>query len=150
MKLEDLLADFDGADPEEALEMLIELSGSLPPVSAARAAAPRTAGCRIQECQTPVDLWTDVVSGKVFLEAIVPEQSPTVRGFVALLVTGLEGANPEEALAVPDDLLPRLRLAETLGMTRQRGFHGIVARIKQDVSRALARDGSRGAPAPIR
>jgi cysteine desulfuration protein SufE len=150
VKLEELLADFDGADPEEALEMLIELSGSLPPVSAARAAAPRTPDCRIQECQTPVDLWTDVVSGKVVLEAIVPEQSPTVRGFVALLVTGLEGADPDEALAVPDDLLPRLGLAETLGMTRQRGFHGIVARIKQDVSRALSRNGSSGAPAPIR
>ncbi|HTI50993.1 MAG TPA: SufE family protein [Planctomycetaceae bacterium] len=150
MKLEELLADFDGADPEEALEMLIELSETLPPVSATRAATPRSGECRIQECQTPVDLWTDLISGQVFLEAVVPEKSPTVRGFVALLVTGLKGATPEEVLAMPDDFLPRLGLAETLGMTRQRGFHGIVARIKQDVSRAQSRGVSPGVSAPIR
>lgn len=134
MKLDELLAEFDGADPEEALEMLIESAETLPSVSDARAATAPPTECRIQECQTPVFLWADLVDGKVHLEAVVPEKSPTVRGFAALLVTGLEGATPEEVRSLPDDLLPRLGLADTLGMTRRRGFRGIVTRIKREVA----------------
>jgi cysteine desulfuration protein SufE len=134
VKLDELLAEFTGIDPEEALEMLIDLSEGLPPLSPGRAATKAPAECRIQECQTPVDLWVDVIDGQVHLEAFVPEKSPTVRGFVAMLVEGVAGATPEEVLRMPDDLLPRLGLTETLGMTRQRGFRGIVARIKRDVA----------------
>jgi cysteine desulfuration protein SufE len=135
MKLHELLADFAGADPEESLEMLIEFSDRLPPVSAGRKNLGGAAQeCRIQECQTPVDLWVDVRDGQVHLEAVVPEKSPTVRGFVALLVEGLSGASPAEIAEIPDDFLPVLGLTATLGMTRQRGFRGIVARIKREVA----------------
>ena len=136
MKLYDYLADFEGADPEEALEMLIELSKELPALSPARAAQHNPAQCRIQECQTAVYLWVDHEPGGIRLEAAVPEQSPTVRGFVALLVRGLEGASPAEIAELPDDFLPLLRLTSTLGMTRQRGFRGIVSRIKRETAAA--------------
>ncbi|HLJ10917.1 MAG TPA: SufE family protein [Planctomycetaceae bacterium] len=134
MKLDELLEDFEGAEPEEALEMLVDFAGKLPPLSAGKAAQGEPASCRIQECQTPVYLWTAVADGKVRLEALVPEQSPTVRGFVALLVEGLGGASPEEIARLPDDFLPLLGLSATLGMTRQRGFRGIVSRIKREVA----------------
>src|SRR5262245_50910151 len=65
-KLDELLADFDGADPDEALEMLIEFAGRLPRLSAHRSAVAAPAACRVQECQTPVDLWVDTVGGRVF------------------------------------------------------------------------------------
>lgn len=134
MKLDELLAEFSGLAPEEALETLIEFADGLPLPAAERRVGIPPAECRIQECQTPVYLWADVISGRVRLEAIVPEQSPTVRGFVALLVVGLDGATPEEVLSIPDDFLPRLGLAETLGMTRRHGFHGIVNRIKRVIA----------------
>ena len=135
MKLSELLADFAGADPEESLEMLIDFSAKLPPVSAERTLLGESAqDCRIQECQTPVYLWVDVQNGLVKLEAVVPEKSPTVRGFVALLVEGISGASPAEVASLPDDFLPLLGLTATLGMTRQRGFRGIVARIKREVA----------------
>jgi len=142
MKLPELLADFEGADPEESLEMLIDYSDKLPPLSAARAntikAGPGEPAqeCRIQECQTTVYLWVDVQDGRVQLEALVPEKSPTVRGFVALLVEGISGASPAEVAALPDDFLPLLGLSATLGMTRQRGFRGIISRIKREVAQA--------------
>jgi cysteine desulfuration protein SufE len=144
VKLDELLAEFAGADPEEALEMLIDHSEELPPLSKGRATTAAPVECRIQECQTPVDLWVDVVDGKVRLEASVPEKSPTVRGFVAMLVKGLAGVTPEDVFRLPDDLLPRLGLAETLGMTRQRGFRGIVVRIKRDVARGAGRSVPQG------
>ncbi len=134
MKLYDILADFVGADPEEALEMLIDFSERLPPLSAGRAIEGQPPRCRIQECQTPVYLWVDIAHGQVQLEAVVPEKSPTVRGFVAMLVEGLAGASPAEVARLPDDFLPLLGLAETLGMTRQKGFRGIVSRIKREVA----------------
>src|SRR5262249_43689421 len=106
----------------------------LPPLSAAHAALQLPGECRIQECQTPVYLWIDQGADGIRLEAAVPEQSPTVRGFVALLVEGLSGASPAEIAALPDDFLPLLGLTSTLGMTRQRGFRGIVSRIKKEVA----------------
>ena len=117
--------------------MLMEFGNRLPPLSPGRAATVGggPAECRVQECQTPVFLWVDVASGRVQLEASVPEKSPTVRGFVALLVEGVSGASPSEVLGLPDDFLPKLGLEQTLGMTRSRGFRGIVSRIKRDVAR---------------
>jgi cysteine desulfuration protein SufE len=134
LKLQTLLAEFEGADAEEALEMLMEFGENLPPLSAGRVMEGAPPECRIQECQTPVYLWVDVAGGKVQLEATVPEKSPTVRGFVALLVEGLSGATLAEVAELPDDLLPSLGLSATLGMTRQKGFRGIVSRIKREAA----------------
>ncbi len=140
LRLPEFLADFADADPEEALEMLVDFSEKLPPLSPGRAALGVQADCRIQECQTPVYLWVDVVNGKVHLEAEVPEQSPTVRGFVALLVAGLEGASGAEIEELPDDFLPLLGLSATLGMTRRRGFRGIVSKIKREVAQGAEKN----------
>ena len=134
MKLHELLTDFAESEPEEALEMLIDYAERLPPLSAGRVGEGQPAQCRIQECQTPVYLWVEVSNGRVQLEALVPEKSPTVRGFVALLVEGISGASPTEVKELPDDFLPLLGLSETLGMTRQKGFRGIVTRIKRGVA----------------
>ncbi|MBS0260723.1 MAG: SufE family protein [Planctomycetes bacterium] len=134
MKLPELLAEFDDVDPEDALEILMEFAERLPPASAGRSGSGEPTDCRILECQTPVYLWVDLNAGHVHLEAVVPEKSPTVRGFVALLVEGLEGATAAEVAEIPDDFLPLLGLTDTLGMTRQRGFRGVVARIKREVA----------------
>jgi cysteine desulfuration protein SufE len=75
----------------------------------------------------------DVVAGKVHLEADVPQKSPTVRGLVALIVCGLEGTPVAEILPVLDDLIAKSGLAPVLGMTRQQGFRGVIARIKQQL-----------------
>ena len=136
MKLDELFTEFEDACPEDALEILMEFADRLAPLSAARAAEGEPANCRIQECQTPVFLWVDVQDGRVQIEAMVPEKSPTVRGFVALLAEGLAGATAAEVAGLPDDLLPKMSLDKTLGMTRERGFKGIVSRIKHAVARA--------------
>lgn len=133
MKLDEFLAEFEGTEPEEALEILMEFGDRLPALSAVRQGERNSPGCRVQECQTPVSLWVDVVGDRVQIEADVPEQSPTVRGFVAMLVEGVSGSSRDDVLSLPDNLLPKLGLQETLGMTRQRGFQGIVGRIKRAV-----------------
>jgi len=136
MRLDDLLAEFDGLDAEERLEVLVEFAGMLPRASVEEQARLEQPGCRVQECQTPVYLQAGLRDGRVHLAAVVPESSPTVRGFVAMLVVGLEGALPEDVDSVPDDLIGRIGLREALGMQRTRGFAGIVARIKREIARA--------------
>ena len=131
MKLEPLFAEFEGLEARERLELLIEFSETLPALSPQRAAIPAPSECRVQECQTAVDLWVDVSDGTVMLEALVPRQSPTIRGLVALLVEGINGARVDDVRKMPDNILEPLGLAETLGMTRQHGTRGLVAAIKR-------------------
>ena len=131
MKLEPLFAEFEGLEARERLELLIEFSETLPALSPQRAAIPAPSECRVQECQTAVDLWVDVSDGTVMLEALVPRQSPTIRGLVALLIEGSNGARVDDVLEMPDNILEPLGLAETLGMTRQHGTRGLVAAIKR-------------------
>lgn len=131
MRLSELFLEFEGLDARERLEMLVEFSDSLPGLSAERAAVPPPDECRVRECQTPVDLWIDVVDGRVHLEAIVPRQSPTIRGLVALMIEGLEGSPADEVIAMPADVLAPLGLGEALGMQRLHGTQGLIAAIKR-------------------
>lgn len=133
MKLDEYAAELDELDATEKLEWLVEFADQLPDISSDRASAPFPETCRVQECQTPVHLWVDVNQGKVHLEADVPKKSPTVRGLVALVVVGLQGESVEAVDKLPDDLVSALGLSSALGMTRQQGFRGVVARLKQAV-----------------
>lgn len=133
MKLDELIEEFTDLDASEKLEWLVEFADQLPDVSPHRSAAAYPESCRVQECQTPVYLWVDTVDGRLQLEADVPRKSPTVRGLVALLVVGLQGAPVAAVADLPDDLIGRLGLNTALGMTRQQGFRGVIARLKQSV-----------------
>ncbi|MDP1796658.1 MAG: SufE family protein [Planctomycetaceae bacterium] len=137
-KLAEFIEEFQELDENERLQTLVELADELPPISADRAAEPLPTACRVQECQTPVHLWVDWAGNHLHLEADVPEKSPTVRGLVALVVQSLEGATAAQVLSLPDDWLPMLGLAATLGMTRQQGLRGVIRRIKQETHRQLA------------
>ncbi|HEY9014393.1 MAG TPA: SufE family protein, partial [Gemmatimonadales bacterium] len=90
----------------------------------------------VHECQTTVYLWTEVDPSGVHIYADVPRESPTVRGFVALLALTLDGASPEAVAELPLDLLDRLGLSEALGMTRTQGLTAILHRIKSSVASA--------------
>jgi len=131
MKLDEFVAELSELEPEEKLEWLVEFADQLPPLSAARQQVPFPETCRIQECQTPVHLWVDHQEGRLKLEADVPAKSPTVRGLVAMLVLGLDGEPAESAQRLPDDVVGHLGLSGALGMTRQQGFRGVVARLKR-------------------
>ena len=138
MKLDELLEEFHELTPEESLEVLIEMSHDLPELSPQRAGEREDSRHLVRECQTPVYLWVDAADGRVNLEAYVTERSPTVRGYVSLLVGGISGATQNEVANLPDDLLGRIGLAETLGMTRRRGFTGLLQRIKREAAAQAA------------
>jgi cysteine desulfuration protein SufE len=149
-ELDNIVGELSEADRQERIEMLIDLAKGLPPLPD-RLAQFKDAAHRVEECQTPVFLFVELEpSGRVALFADAPLEAPTVRGFVALLLAGLSGATVEEVLQVPNDLIERIGLPEILGMLRVRGLHGILRRVKAEVTRAAiaaVADGQPGAPA---
>ena len=106
---------------------------------------------RVEECQSPVFLFVESDGEKVSIHADAPIEAPTVRGFVAILVEGLDGATVEEVLSVRGDLIERIGLPEILGMLRVRGLGGILGRLKKEVTKASigrisAQGGNSGTP----
>jgi cysteine desulfuration protein SufE len=134
-QLESIVAELKGADRQERIDLLLDLAKNLPPLPE-RLAEFKDAAHRVEECQSPVYLFAELISGQVSLHADAPIEAPTVRGFVAMLMEGLNGATVEEILQVPGDVVDRSGLAEILGMLRVRGLSGVLRRLKGEVTRA--------------
>jgi cysteine desulfuration protein SufE len=140
--LDAIVSELNDSDLQERIDLLIDFAKNLPPLPD-RLAAHKDASHRVEECQSPVYLFVELVDGRVALYADAPIEAPTVRGFVSLLLEGLNGATVEEVLKVPNDLVARCGLQEVLGMLRVRGLSGVLRRVKGDVTRAaMAQDGS--------
>lgn len=136
--LDAIVEELREADRQERIELLIDLAKALPPLPE-HLAHLKDAAHRVPECQSPVFLFVDVEGDRVALHADAPIEAPTVRGFVALLVEGLDGTTVEEVLQAPADLIERSGMAEILGMQRTSGLAAVLRRLKAEVARAAAR-----------
>jgi cysteine desulfuration protein SufE len=134
--LDTIIARFKAADRNTRLETLLDYARKLPPLPPELEALKEQGVNRVPECQTPVYLWVGIEDARVRLHADVPRESPTVRGFISLLVKALDGGPAAAVAAVPDDLLDQLALSETLGMTRTQGLGAILTRVKRSVAAA--------------
>ena len=134
-KLNEIIDELSQSDRQERIDLLLDFAKSLPPLPE-RLAAHKDASHRVEECQSPVYLFVELDGQRVSLHADAPIEAPTVRGFVSMLMEGLDGATVEEILQVPNDLVDRCGLTEILGMLRVRGLSGVLRRVKGDVTRA--------------
>ncbi len=132
--LEDIVRDLREADRQERIEILLDLAKALPPLPE-RLAHFKDEAHRVPECQSPVFLIAEVEGERVSLFADAPIEAPTVRGFVSLLIQGLDGATVGEVLSVPADLVEQSGMPEILGMLRVNGLHGVLGRLKAMVAR---------------
>jgi len=132
--LDAIINELSGADRQERIELLIDFAKNLPPLPD-RLEQLKDAQHRVEECQSPVFLFVETEGDRVHLHADAPIEAPTVRGFVAILVEGLNGATVEEILSVPSDFIDRIGLPEILGMLRVRGLSGVLSRMKKEVAR---------------
>jgi cysteine desulfuration protein SufE len=140
--LDAIVTDLKGSDRQERIDILLDFAKSLPPLPE-RLLAHKDASHRVEECQSPVYLFVELEDGRVSLNADAPIEAPTVRGFVSLLLEGLNGATVEEILRVPADLVDQCGLGEILGMLRVRGLSGVLRRLKAEVTRvAIAKAAS--------
>lgn len=132
--LDEIIEQFNNADYQETLELLIDYSENLPELPERFTDARDKGINRVHECETPVFLFVDVQKDTVNIYADVPEESPTVRGLVSILVSAFDGASPEDIKNAPDDLLLKIGLGQKLGMRRMHGLSAVYSRIKDEVN----------------
>jgi cysteine desulfuration protein SufE len=131
MRFDKLIRRFQAADKDLRLEAVLDASRKLPDLPPRLTAEKDLESHRVTECQTPVFLWIEREGDRLRFYADVPRESPTVRGFVSLLIGALDGATPAEVAEIPLDLLHDLKLDEALGMMRSQGLSAIVGRVKR-------------------
>lgn len=130
-RLEEVVEDFQMLQGHEKLEYLLELSESLPPLPERLAPAREADEGLVHECMTPVFVYAEAQNGHLSYYFDVPPESPTVRGYAAMMQEGASGLTPEEVLAIPDGFYLDLGLQSVLSSQRLNGFGAILARVKE-------------------
>ena len=129
-RLAEIVDDFSLAEGREKLEMLLQFSDSLPPVPEWLKGNEDEMES-VPECMTPVSVAAEVKEGGMVYHFIVPPESPTVRGYAAILAEGLRGVPPEEVLNLPTEFYLQMGLQQVLTSQRLNGMAALVAHVKR-------------------
>ncbi|HLF00891.1 MAG TPA: SufE family protein [Anaerolineales bacterium] len=138
-RLQAIVADFELCEGKEKLELLLEYSNKMPPLPE-RLAQNRGQLEQVHECMTPVFVHAEMKDGGMEFYFDVPAESPSVRGYAALLSEGVNSCVPNEILAIPGDFYLAMGLQEVLSGQRLNGMRAILAYIKRLAGRELAGD----------
>lgn len=130
--LREIVDDFRAVEPAERLEYLLDFAMGMPDLPE-RLHGHRDEMEQVHECQTPVFVFTEVADGAVHFYIDVPRESPTVRGYAAIVAEGLDGASPDEVLRTPEDVHYLLGLQEAISHQRLRGLHALMGYLKRQV-----------------
>jgi cysteine desulfuration protein SufE len=131
-RLQEIIEDFSWCEGREKLELLLEFSENMPDLPE-RLASQRDTMDQVHECMTPVFVFaeTDAVDNGMTFYFDVPPESPTVRGYAEILREGLQGAKPEQVIAVPNDFFREMGLQQVLTHQRMSGISAILAHMKR-------------------
>lgn len=129
----EILEAFDEVPKSARLDLLLEYSNSLPDLPERYADHPELFE-KVEECQSPVFLFVEIADEKVRVFLTAPREAPTTRGFAQILQLSLDGQSPETVLSFPDSFIDALQLTELVSPLRIRGMHGMLNRIKRQVS----------------
>lgn len=127
--LQEIVDEFGELEGEEKLQLLFEYSEKMPPLP--EWLNRETNMDQVHECMTPVFVHAEQENGGMVFYFDVPEESPTVRGYAAILGEGLRGMPAEEILAVPGDFFLGMGLHRVLTQQRLRGITAILAYLKR-------------------
>lgn len=131
--LAEIRDDFLELPESERLQLLLEFSNELPPVSDEVADHPEMTE-RVAECQSPVYIYVELADGVVTMHATAPPEAPTTRGFASILVQGITGLSADEVLAIPDDFPQTIGLTRAVSPLRIGGMTGMLMRVKRQVA----------------
>lgn len=129
-RLREIIDDFQFLEGREKIELLLEYSENMPPLPE-RLRGEHDSMEKVEECMTPVFVKAETVDGRMHFYFDVPPQSPTVRGYAAILAEGLDGVTPEEVLGVPHDFYQQMGLENVLTSQRLNGISAILAHMKR-------------------
>ncbi len=136
-RLQEIADELASVPRDLQVELLLEHARQFPPLPQ-RYQAARDAGLgRVHECQAEVYFFPEVTDDQhVHIHADIPGHAPTQRALVGILMDAYDGAPPAEVATIPNDLLRLLGVDGLLGPQRQRGFAGVLARLKHGVAEA--------------
>jgi len=129
-RLQEIVEDFEFCEGREKLELLLEYSERMPPLPDWLNQEHDTMD-QVQECMTPVYVQAQTEDGKMTFFFDVPAESPTVRGYAAVMAEGLQGTTPEEVLSVPAGFYLQMGLQNVLTQQRLNGISAILAHMKR-------------------
>lgn len=142
-RLQELVEDFQIIQGREKLEYLLYLAEGLAPLPE-RLADERDESNQVHECMTPVFVYAESVDGGLHYYFDVPPESPTVRGYAAILGEGTKGLSPEEVLAIPDEFYLEMGMQGVLSGRRLSGLGAILRYVKELARQRLNGDGQGG------
>lgn len=135
-RLAEIIADFQFCQGREKIEMLVQYAEQMPPLPE-HLRADHGSFQQVEECMTPVYVKAQLQNGGMWFFFDVPAESPTVRGFAAIMAEGLNGTSPEQVLGVPNDFYMEMGLHEVLTPQRLNGISAILAHMKRLAASAL-------------
>ncbi len=130
--LDELASEFGELAVKDRLTLLLEIAGELPELPTRYSQHPDLLE-RVEECQSPVFLFVEVINDRVGIFLTAPEEAPTTRGFASILHQLLDGHTVHEVLDAPEDIPDRLHLKEAVSLLRINGLRGMLNRIKRQV-----------------
>ena len=84
----------------------------------------------VHECMTPVAIYPEVVEGKMYYYADVPQSAPTIRALLAMIFEAVNGQPPETVTAIPRDFVRQVMDKLGLG-TREVGLNAMMERLRR-------------------
>ena len=135
-KLNEIIEDFAYCEGREKIELLLQYAERLPKLPD-WLREEQDSMEQVEECMTPVFVKASLEGGRMAFYFDVPQESPTVRGFAAVMAEGLYGATPEQVLRIPNDFFYAMGLDSVLTMQRLNGMSAILAHMKRLASQAL-------------
>jgi cysteine desulfuration protein SufE len=137
--IQKILRRFATLTPDLTRQALVQYAHRLPPLPE-RFQALDTEQFRVHECQTPVAIFPEVVDGRMYYHADVPQGAPTIRALLAMIFEAVNGQPPEAVLAIPQDFVRQVMDKLGLG-TREVGLNAMVERLKRAARAARAEAG---------
>lgn len=135
-RLQEIVEEFEYCEGREKIELLLAYAERLPELPDWLRDEHDTMD-QVEECMTPVFVKASLEDGGMAFYFDVPQESPTVRGFAAVMAEGLGGATPSQVLAIPNDFFYTMGLERVLTMQRLNGMSAILAYMKRLAAQAM-------------
>lgn len=127
--IDKILRRFATLTPDMTRQALVQYAGKLPPLPDRFQELDRE-DYAVHECMTPVAIYPEIVDGKMYYYADVPQSAPTIRALLAMIFEAINGQPPSTVLAIPQDFV-RI-VMDKLGLgTREVGLNAMVERLRR-------------------
>jgi cysteine desulfuration protein SufE len=129
-RLAEIVEDFSFCVGQEKLEYLLQFAEGMPPIPD-WVAEKKGDMDQVHECMTPVFIYAQEDNGTLTYYFDVPEESPTVRGYAAIMQEGVQNLTSEAVLKIPNEFYLDMGLQQVISGQRLNGLSAILAHMKK-------------------